>query len=223
MKKLYVLLMIWAFCGAAAFAHAGFDADAGRETAKSVLDDIEYNGSIYLTSQADVDQFSANYPGVTSITGELRISDSSDITSLSGLNPITSVGYLNIYSNNVLSDLSGLNNLTTILYDCYIGNTSVTAMSGLNGVTSIGGNLIVQTYGVLQSLSGFNALQSVGNLYIYYNYDLTSIPQFLNLTSANYVAIYNNTQLAVCDSPGICTVLATAPADWSATCSGDAK
>lgn len=210
MKKFYKLLLVLliVITGLPVYASAVSGKEPlhlSREKSMSV-----YDGSIYLSSQTEIDQFQSDYPGVTEITGELRIWNSSDITSLSGLNTLTSVGTLSIYGNEQLSDLSGLNNLIQITGDCWIGNTPQASMTGLNGVVSIGGYLALESTGSLVSFAGFNNLQSVSYLYIDYNLALSGLPQFLSLTSVNYIGIYQNPALSVCNLTGICNILPTA-------------
>lgn len=72
---------------------------------------------IEFTTQQEIDNFAANYPGCTEILGTVLIDGdySYDITSLAGLNQITSIeGGLGIFTTSALVDLTGLNNLTHI-------------------------------------------------------------------------------------------------------------
>jgi hypothetical protein len=46
-------------------------------------------GPITLLTQADVDNFTANYPGCTELNNQLVIGPSSDIVNLNGLSAIT--------------------------------------------------------------------------------------------------------------------------------------
>ena len=66
-----------------------------------------------FNTQAEVDALGAT--GCDSVSGELRIRNSADITNLDGLANITSVGGdLSIYNNNALTNLDGLANLTSV-------------------------------------------------------------------------------------------------------------
>ena len=66
-----------------------------------------------LNTQAEVDALGAT--GCDSVSGNVYIRNSADITNLDGLANITSVGGgLNIYNNNALTNLDGLANLTSV-------------------------------------------------------------------------------------------------------------
>lgn len=123
-------------------------------------------GDIVLTSQQEIDNFSATYPGCTSIQYGLTIREATpgDITSLAGLSQLTEVaGYVFIDATASLTSLSGLDNLTTIynnllLYD----NESLVDLTGLENLTLIGGDLRLISNLVLTSVDGLNSLDLVG-------------------------------------------------------------
>jgi hypothetical protein len=74
-------------------------------------------GDVTLSSQAQVDDFVATYPNCTEIPGNMVIGEfvSTDITNISGLSNLTSIGgSLQIQSNPGLTSLTGLDNLTSI-------------------------------------------------------------------------------------------------------------
>ncbi len=78
---------------------------------------------IIFTTQEEIDNFQANYPGCTEIEGDVKINFGLDITNLSGLSPIYSIGdSLCIFLNPFLSSLSGLESLTSIGGSLIIGN-----------------------------------------------------------------------------------------------------
>ncbi|WP_367392737.1 T9SS type A sorting domain-containing protein [Lewinella sp. LCG006] len=123
-------------------------------------------GDIVLTSQQEIDDFSATYPGCTSLQYDLKIRETipGDITSLAGLSQLTEVaGYVFIDGTASLTSLSGLDNLTAIydnlsLYD----NESLVDLSGLDNLTLIGGDLRLISNLALTSLDGLNSLGLVG-------------------------------------------------------------
>ena len=96
-----------------------------------------------LTTQAEVDALGAT--GCDSISGNLRIRDSTDITNVDGLANITSVeGSLLIYRNDALTNLDGLANITSVGGTLYIAwNFALTNLNGLAGLTSVGGDLYI--------------------------------------------------------------------------------
>lgn len=69
---------------------------------------------IAFSSQTQIDNFQADYPGCTEITGYVTIDESfaGNITNLNGLNVITAIGgNLSILNNTALPGLSGLDNM----------------------------------------------------------------------------------------------------------------
>ena len=119
-------------------------------------------GSVFFTTQAQIDAFAINYPNCTEITGYLQIGGS-DITDLSPLSNLTSVGgYLYINSNSNLTNLDGLSNLTSVGADLVINsNYSLTDISGLQNIDP---NSILSSYfGIGLYITG-NPLLSVCNL-----------------------------------------------------------
>ena len=76
---------------------------------------------LVLSSQAEIDDFAANYPGYQSIENgiaiidSLHLGDAVDITNLDGLIQIRSIGGdLEIRNNPLLSNLRGLDSMTSI-------------------------------------------------------------------------------------------------------------
>lgn len=131
--------------------------------------------TITLATQAAIDAFPVNYPGTTSISGDLLIGDfrsactDLDITNLNALMQLTSIGGNIKIHKTLLTDLTGLDNLESV-----------------NGFVSLTSNSL------LESLNGFQNLNSIGGLILGYdNWALTNSDAFLNLTSINgNVAIY---------------------------------
>jgi hypothetical protein len=131
--------------------------------------------TITLATQAAIDAFPLNYPGTTSISGDLLIGDfrsactDLDITNLNGLMQLTSIGGNLKIHKTLLTDLIGLDNLESV-----------------NGFISLTSNSL------LESLNGFQNINSIGGLFLGYdNWALTNSDALLNLTSINgNVAIY---------------------------------
>lgn len=118
-------------------------------------------GGIIFTHQAQIDSFPANYPGCTTIEGNVTIYGS-DITRLDSLYALTSFGG-----------------------DLYISfNRLLASLSGLENVTSIGGPLIIENDSALNNITGLRNLQDIGGyLYIFFNIELHSLSGFEKLTS----------------------------------------
>ena len=134
-------------------------------------------GDITFTSQAEIDAFPTMYPGCTTITGNLTI-QGSDIINLNGLSSITSIeGDINITNNSPLTSLSGLDAVNSIGGNLNIySNPTLTNLSGLDAVTSVGGELRIQENWILTNVNALNAVTNImGDLVIEGNPQLTSL------------------------------------------------
>ncbi|MBE0662662.1 MAG: T9SS type A sorting domain-containing protein [Bacteroidales bacterium] len=147
---------------------------------------------ITFTTQEQIDNFQINYPGCTEIEGDVLIKGN-DITSLNGLNILTSIGgylILGKYGGNpALNSLTGLDNLISIGGDLKMYfNNALISLAGLENLTSIGGNFGIYSNNSLTSLTGLENLVSIGgNLNIggqdFGNASLTSLTGLDNLIS----------------------------------------
>ncbi|ARA94136.1 hypothetical protein AWN76_013885 [Rhodothermaceae bacterium RA] len=137
-------------------------------------------GNVDLFSQADVTAFAAQ--GTTEITGDLFISGP-DITDLSGLASVTSVGgNLIVQNNGQLASLTGLDQITSVEGNLeVVGNDLLTDLTGLASVAWIGGELTVQTNDQLVSLAGLGPLSTVGGVLIESNPSLQSLEALRSL------------------------------------------
>jgi len=127
---------------------------------------------ITLSLQTQIDSFPINYPGCTVIKGDVIIEGDS-IVNLHGLNAITIIeGDLKIKDNKLLSSLTGLDNLTSVDgnffigdYDTYVfschGNYSLANLTGLESVNHIGGDLKICCNQSLTSLAGLDNLATI--------------------------------------------------------------
>eukprot|EP00808_Paulinella_micropora_P009065 g44795.t1 len=135
--------------------------------------------------------------GCTTVSGNLRI-DNTALTSLSGLESLTSVGgNLEIYGNSALTSLSGLDNLNSVGGYLWIrDNSALTTMSGLDNLNSVGSNLLIIANSALTNMSGLGKLNSVGYLGIENNSALTTMSGLDNLTIVSgYMWIIANNAL----------------------------
>ena len=176
---------------------------------------------LVLSSQADIDNFSVNYPGCTMPPAGITIMESTpgDITNLNGLSQITHIGgFLFIRSNASLFNLSGLHNLVNI--DGYLSisvnnqlaslnhlsnlisvgghlflshNNQLTNFSGLENLTTINAYITIDNNDLLTSLDGLNGLTSVTNsLQITWNSSLSDLTALQNLTTISGSLIVRN-------------------------------
>ncbi len=140
------------------------------------------NSTIVLSSQADVDAFTTNYPGCTSLLDGLTI-NGFDITDLSPLVGITNIsGDFIIDDADSLQDLSGLLGLTTIGGDFIINsNTMLDLLDGLDNLVSIGGDFEI-TSGTISSASGLGALTTISG-----NFRPLGLSSFIGLSALQTV------------------------------------
>lgn len=139
---------------------------------------------ITFNKQAQIDYFHINYPNCTQIEGSVTIMDD-DITNLTGLNVLTSIGgYLNIKNTDSLQSLSGLDNITSIGGDItFLSNRALFNLTGLEGLTSISGSLLILNNLGFVNLIGLNNVTSInGSLSISFNPSLTNLIGLNNLT-----------------------------------------
>jgi hypothetical protein len=139
---------------------------------------------ITFTTQEQIDNFQANYPGCTEIIGNIIIGDfGNNITNLNSLSVLTSIdGNLSIYLCDSLIDLTGLEGLNYIGGSLNIGNVTyggnlnLSSFSGLNNLTYIGGGLGIISNKSITYLSGLDNLYWIGfGLGIFSNNQLSNL------------------------------------------------
>ena len=175
-----------------------------------------YNGDVTLSSQSEVNDFGAlNFNVINgdiligdyftssdisnlaplnsleSVSGNLTVVNSPNLTSLNGLSNITSVSQLRISDNASLTSIASLSNLSTIGSLLSIGyNSALTNLDGLENLTNPG-NVRISQNNALTSISGLQSLTEVYRLNISSNAQLSSIAPLSNITTAFTVEIYN--------------------------------
>ena len=127
---------------------------------------------IYLSSQADVDNFAVNY-GCSVFSGILSISGN-DITNLNGLSQLTALNSLSITGNPLLVNLTGLHNLEHVISINIISNNALSTINALSGLQSAYG-INIKGNTALTSLSGLHNISPTFNyFYINGNYNLST-------------------------------------------------
>lgn len=146
-----------------------------------IVKEIKVEGDLHLSGDIDVEEFKNSK--VTVITGELYITDVSTID-LKAFSNVTKVGALFVQDCENLTSLSGLEKLTSINGDVsFYNNPALASLFGLENLELIGGGLDIENSG-LTTLSGLNNLASIGNgLGLYENTVLTSLSGLENLKS----------------------------------------
>jgi hypothetical protein len=95
-------------------------------------------GNYSFQTQADIDGFPEDYPGCSDLQGTVHI-QGNDITSLAGLNSVTSInGTFEIHSNPLLTSLSGLDSLVSVNGGLTIvGNALLNDISALSSLDTV--------------------------------------------------------------------------------------
>lgn len=138
-------------------------------------------GDLVLSTQADIDNFSSNYPNCTSISGALTIAGT-NISNLNGLSSLTSVTSLEVGPNPLLTDISGLSALTAVSMDIiFDGNPLLIDLDALIGITSISGRLHISDNSALDNLDGLSAISTANLLFVTGNPSLNTIADYCGL------------------------------------------
>ena len=120
---------------------------------------------VTLNSQQEVTDFAAAYSGCNTISGNLRISGATNLSSLSFLQHIGGDLYISV-NNPGLLNLDGLGGIQEVGGDLTVsgsgGMSALTNINGLSGVKSVGRNMYIGGNPSLQSLGGLSALKTVG-------------------------------------------------------------
>jgi hypothetical protein len=114
--------------------------------------------TIFLTTQAQIDNFSASYPACT--TPQYLIIDGA------GASP-------------AITSLAGLSSITQVINKLEIRNTSITSLSQLTGLTQIGDTLLLERNNLLTSI-GLNNLTELGAIYFSHLPSLVSVAGLCN-------------------------------------------
>ncbi len=145
--------------------------------------------NVELESQAEVDEYIANYSFCAEVPGVLRIGTTfseppSDITDISGLSFINSVGSnLLIFQNPNLSSLDGLQNITSVGFSINItGNDGLTNLDGFPNINAINAGLTIDNCPNIESLEGLNQIVSIGgDVYLAAAHSLSNLAPLSNL------------------------------------------
>ncbi len=150
-------------------------------------------GDVMLYNQEDIDNYIFNHGSCTEITGDLFIGPFPDLTDLSFLSNVTTVGgRLIIRGCPALTSLEGLHNLTFVGSFMALRELGITNLEGLRSLTQITYELTLEKLPYLTSLTGLSALTSLGT-------------GFLN--------IFDNPMLSECAIEAVCQKL-SGPAFW---------
>jgi hypothetical protein len=139
------------------------DVDASPVTCEGFSQDATFAGDYTIDGEdaaADIGELA----NIECITGGLHISNAA-VNSLTGLDSLQRVGFLKIYNNGALTSLSGLENLTSVRGALRIyNNDALTSLNGLGSLISVGGDLSISENGALTSLGGLGNLSELAGV-----------------------------------------------------------
>ena len=177
--------------------------------------------TLYLMYQNDIDSFAINYPNCTELPGTLFLGwFNPDITDLSGLNQITSIGGDLGFAFHY-STFSGLENLGSIGRNFHIFFGDFENFEGFNNLNYIGGSFIVEA-SYFTDFTGLENLTTIENSLILRSFDdgLIEIPgglpsslsslnglDNLDFSTLDNLAISNCQGLSVCSIEPVCSYL----------------
>lgn len=122
-----------------------------------------------ITALSNLVSYQDNFGSITCPV----ISDNTSLTSLSGLEGLTTVGLISVSNNDVLVDLAGLNNIDT----CKIGtlfivsNDNLINLTGLERLKTTTWGAYIQNNNSLQNMNGLDSLNTLG-----YDFEISSNP-----------------------------------------------
>ena len=158
---------------------------------------------ITFSSQADVANFSLNYPDCTSITGNVKIQGNINFIGLEqitaieggiicnecagfenfqGLNNLTSLGFLS-WDEGAAFSFSGLESLVHVVESISLNEASFDSFAGMSALETVGGSFRISE-GRFDAFNGPVLLESIGgSLILEEALDVTSINLLSNLVS----------------------------------------
>lgn len=147
--------------------------------------------AIVLSTQAEVDNFSVNYPNCTMLTHDFKVDgETSTISNLNGLSAITHAANFYIMKT-AITDFSGLENLISTEHMSIGFNQNIENLSGLSALQEVE-EINIWFNGALTSLDGAGNLNSMLRLNIFQNYSLEDISELSDLQTLTSLSIAGN-------------------------------
>ncbi len=157
---------------------------------------------ISLASQQSVNDFQQDYGPCDVVTGDLSIVGN-DISNLDGLSGLAAVdGNLFISDSPLLASITGLNLLSTVGKDLTLqANNALETFDGLNSLQSVNGNVFIFRNDALTDFRGLESLKFVGaRFYISINPRLNNVHGLEALSNiGGTLRIWDNTSLSNLD------------------------
>ncbi len=198
------------------------------------LDSLQTIGGDFVIE----DTYLNNLEGLNSlreINGDFLVEKNDTLVSLSGMPRLQTIhGEFQLNENVYLKKLDGMENLSQINNSLIIKNSSLDTLNGFPGLKKINGWLNIQHNAQLAEIKGFEALshvdsilifnndtletisafgdvQSVHNIDIVFNRNLSQLPgfEFINLDSTSLVRVSNNRTLSDCAIYSFCQRIAS--------------
>ncbi len=151
-----------------------------------------YDGSIKLTTQAEVESFGEN--GYEEITGSLEVTENNpgDVTSLAPLKDLKKVSTLKIYSVSQLENLAGLEQMESSGSIVIMDNSSLIQVEALSNITSDLMFLYFHDNTTLSSLKGLEGISFAQQVEFKNNPALKNFEGLNNLTEVHDLIVENN-------------------------------
>lgn len=127
-------------------------------------------GGIIFNNQAELNAFSANYPGCTEILGNVFIQG--PVTDLSPLASVTKINGKLAIVNSSVNQTNIFPNLQHVTNSISIINTGFNILSGFNNLTTAKNKIEIINNDNLEKINGFNALTETDTITIGQNADI---------------------------------------------------
>lgn len=168
-------------------------------TGLSSLTSVGRGGGSLLINDNPILTNIASLSAVTYIGRMLQIANNAKLTTLTGVEKLTTLTDLSIQNNTSLTSIAGLSAVTRIIRTLQIANNTVLPnLTGLEKLTSVGVSVEINDNASLTSLGGLSALTQLefsGVLQISGNTKLPDLTGLNKLTRAFDVSIQNNASL----------------------------
>jgi len=170
----------------------------GLNALQEVGNVLNISQNIQLQNLTGLENLSIVGSNPSQFGGHLIIRTNNNLTSLNGLNALTTIaGDFTIKFNDNLTDLSALTNLTSVGNIFTIGdNDNLTNLNGLQNLNTIGDRLDINGNQLLANLDALSGLTEVTNrIGISSNPNLANLNGLSNVTTVNSVTIESNDAL----------------------------
>ncbi len=202
-------------------------------TSLSGLGSVSQIGTISSLGSNVTGLYINNNNSLVSLTGlnagvaiqNLRIENNPALQTMTGLGVLTSInGDLIVTENPVLNSLTGLGSLTSARSVIITDNDLLESLSGLDGLESVTGNFTMFRNPLISSLGGLGKLKTVGtSFYITLSNGLKTLAGLdkLEKVTSGFI-LTSNSQLAICGTEAVCSLLSDPGGTGSVSISGNA-